>query len=243
MFKTIKRIMWAIFPGIMAALKEQREKARIGKREDRDVSEIFGEIYRDGLWGGQQGEFYSGEGSDDAVTAGYVAVVRKYIEDHDIRSIVDLGCGDFRVGRQLLRPGVSYVGVDLVPELIESHQKRFGGETVRFTVADIIQDPLPEGELYLVRQVLQHLSNDQIGRALDKLRHKPHVVIAEHHPAASRFKEYNRDKPPGQAIRVPFGSGVYLDKPPFSFPCKVIGSTRLPPIITEGETLTIYAKA
>jgi SAM-dependent methyltransferase len=226
----------------MASRRERREKAQIGNEENRDVSEIFGEIYRDGRWGGQQGQFYSGAGSDDEVTAAYVAVVRKYIDSHNIRSIVDLGCGDFRVGRQLLRPGISYIGVDLVPQMIESHQKQFGGESVRFTVGNIIEDILPDGELYLVRQVLQHLSNAQIGQILDKLRDKPHVLIAEHHPAPSRFKEHNRDKTPGQAIRAPFGSGVYPDQPPFSFPCKIIGSTWVPPIIIEGETIAIYAK-
>jgi SAM-dependent methyltransferase len=242
MLKTIKRSMWAAFPGLMASLKERREKTRIGSQESRNVSEIFGEIYRDGLWGGQKGQFYSGQGSDDEVTAEYVAIVRKYIDDHKVRSIVDLGCGDFRVGRQLVRPDISYVGVDLVPQMIASHQRQFGSETVRFTVGDITEDVLPDGELYLVRQVLQHLSNAQIGQALDKLRDKPHVLIAEHHPAPSRFKEYNRDKTPGQAIRVPFGSGVYPDAPPYSLPCKIIGSTWVPPIITEGEMLTIYAK-
>jgi hypothetical protein len=234
--------MWAAFPGLMASLKERREKARIEIQEDRSVAEIFGDIYRDGLWGGARGQFYSGQGSDDEVTAEYVAIVKCYIDRHNIRSIVDLGCGDFRVGRQLLRPGVSYLGVDLIPQMIESHQIQFGSETVRFIVGDIIDDVLPDGELYLIRQVLQHLSNAQIGQVLEKLRDKPHVLIAEHHPAPRRFKEYNRDKTPGQAIRVPFGSGVYPDMPPFSWPCKIIGSTWAPPIITEGETITIYAK-
>jgi SAM-dependent methyltransferase len=249
MFKMIKRIMWACSPGLMRSLKERRAaseerraQADIATQEDRNVSDIFGEIYRDGLWGGDRGQFYSGAGSDDEVSAEYVAIVRKYIDDHDIRSIVDLGCGDFRVGRQLLRPGISYVGVDLVPQLIDSHQKQFGSETVRFMVGNISEDALPDGQLYLVRQVLQHLSNAQVGQALDKLRDKPHVLIAEHHPGAWRFKEYNRDKTPGQAIRVPYGSGVYPDQPPFSFPCKIIGSTWVPQIVTEGETLTIYAK-
>jgi len=242
MLKPIKRIMWAVSPGLMASLKERREKARIRRAEHRNVSEIFGEIYRDGLWGGPEGQFYSGEGSDDAVTADYIAIVRKYIDDHDIRSIVDLGCGDFRVGRQLQRPGLSYVGVDLVPQMIESHQRQFGSDTVRFMVGNIIEDDLPDGQLYLVRQVLQHLSNEQVGQALDKLRDKPHVLIAEHHPAPSRFKEYNRDKPPGQGIRVPFGSGVYPDQPPFAFPCTVMESTSVPPLITVGETIAIYAK-
>ena len=71
---------------------------------------------------------------------------------------------------------------------------------------------------------------------------KRHVVIAEHHPAPGRFRRYNHDKPPGRDIRVPFGSGVYLDQAPFLFPCRVIATTPVPPIITPGEVITTYAK-
>jgi hypothetical protein len=75
-----------------------------------------------------------------------------------------------------------------------------------------------------------------------KLRDKPHVFIAEHHPAPGRFKRHNHDKPPGKDIRVAFGSGVYLDQAPFCFPCRVIATTPVPPIITNGEVIAIYAK-
>src|SRR4051794_28041329 len=244
----LKRVAKAAFPGLVTSIRERRSHRDMLKRElrgqtdmlkddNRSPTEIFSEIYRNNMWGGRPGELYSGLGSDDEISAEFVQVVRGCIETHDIRSVVDLGCGDFRVGAQLLRPGLSFIGVDVVPALVESHQRTFARDGVSFQVADIIDDELPEGELYLLRQILQHLSNNQIGRVLAKLNDKPHVVIAEHHPAPGRFRCYNHDKPPGRDIRVPFGSGVYPDQAPFCFPCRVIVTSPVPPIITPGEVI------
>jgi hypothetical protein len=35
-----------------------------------------------------------------------------------IKSIVDLGCGDFRVARMFLNDDLTYVGVDVVEDLV-----------------------------------------------------------------------------------------------------------------------------
>jgi hypothetical protein len=45
--------------------------------------------------------------------------------------------------------------------------------------ADIIEDKLPEGDLCLIRQVLQHLSNRQISRVLANCTKFPYLVVTE----------------------------------------------------------------
>lgn len=236
--------MRTAFPGLESAEKERNWQAYWPERpEARSPAEVFGEIYALNMWGGEPGEFNSGAGSGVEASASFVRTVGEYIETHAIRSVVDLGCGDFRVGAQLLRPGLTYTGIDVVPALIDSNQGAYASAEVGFVALDIVDDELPDGELYLLRQVLQHLSNAQIGRVLAKLRDKPHVIIAEHHPAPRRLKQPNRDKPPGHGIRVPFRSGVYPDRAPFSFPCRVIASHPVPPLIAPGEVITTYAKS
>lgn len=243
MANLLKRAVLAAFPGLASARIERNWQAYFPERPDaRPPTEIFSEIYRNNLWGGQPGELYSGDGSSEEVSASFVQTVRDYIEAHAIGSVVDLGCGDFRVGSQLLRPGLTYTGVDVVPALVESHQRTFAHAGVEFKVVDIVDDELPDGDLYLLRQVLQHLSNAQIGRVLAKLRDKPHVIIAEHHPAPRRLKQPNRDKPAGRGIRVPLRSGVYPDRAPFSFPCRVIATHPAPPLVAPGEVIATYAK-
>src|SRR4051794_5630444 len=113
----LKRAVRAVFPDLESGRLERNWQAYFPERPDaRSPTEIFSEIYLKNWWGGQPGELYSGDGSGVEVSASFVHTVREYIETHAIRSVIDLGCGDFRVGAQLLRPGLSYTGIDVVPE-------------------------------------------------------------------------------------------------------------------------------
>jgi len=82
-------------------------------------------------------------------------------------------------------------------------------------VVDIASDPLPPGDVVLIRQVLQHLSNADIAAALAKISAYEYAVITEHVPAAGPFKP-NIDKPSGAEIRLSLQSGIVLTEPPFS---------------------------
>ena len=50
-----------------------------------------------------------------------------------------------------------------------------------FGILILVSDPLPEGDVYLIRQVLQHLSNAEILRFLERMLGK-HVYVSEGHP-------------------------------------------------------------
>lgn len=193
-----------------------KNRKTIGKTDD--VRRIFSAIYKSNRWGGKPGEFYSGSGSDAASAADFVRAVSQFIADNNIRTVADLGCGDFRVGRQIARPGIDYVGIDVVEELVQHNREKFAREGVRFACLNIIEDEPPESDLCLIRQVLQHLSNDQISKILAKLSRYRFAIISEHHPGPSKFMGYNFDKAAGSDVRIYFGSGVYLDQPPFSLP-------------------------
>jgi hypothetical protein len=181
------------------------------------VKDAFAETYKSRLWGTREGaEFFSGEGSsrEDLVNP-YCAEVEKFIHSHQIQNLVDLGCGDFNVGSRLRTHVQTYTGVDVVPELIEYNQKQFGEKDVAFRCLNIIDEDLPEGELCLIRQVLQHLSNAQIELVLPKLARYGFVIVTEHVYEGPGFKP-NLDKPQGPGTRIPRQSGVYLDAPPFN---------------------------
>jgi SAM-dependent methyltransferase len=197
-----------------------------------DTRETFERIYAENLWGGDAGEFSSGSGSSDPVTGPYVACVRRFIEEHAIRDVADLGCGDFQVGRRLLAPGLRYVGVDVVRPLIERNQARYAGEGVRFEARDLVRDALPAGELALIRQVLQHLSNDEIARILENTKPYRYLLVTEHVPLGDDVRP-NLDKPHGPDTRLYDRSGVFLDLPPFSLRTRVLLETELAP----GEVL------
>jgi len=178
--------------------------------------EVFSAIYANNTWGGEADTFCSGSGSQIEASRPYSEMVKKFVAEHEIKSVLDIGCGDFSVGQIIQVPGVKYTGVDIVPELIARNAELFGSGSIWFKCLNVIEDELPEADLVLVRQVLQHLSNDQIARVLEKLKHYRYVMVTEHYPASGINVVPNLDKPHGGDTRIPDNSAVYLDKPPFS---------------------------
>jgi 2-polyprenyl-3-methyl-5-hydroxy-6-metoxy-1,4-benzoquinol methylase len=121
----------------------------------KPVASVFSEIYRRRLWAAKgqadAAPFYSGPGSDPAVSAPYIEAVQRLIEELGIASVVDLGCGDFRVGARLLRPGLAYHGIDVVEDLIKFNTEKFASANVQFSCRNIIEDELPAADLCLIR--------------------------------------------------------------------------------------------
>lgn len=189
--------------------------------ERLSVPDTFRKIYRKQVWGKNGERFYSGPGSHGAASDLYCAAVSGFIRENGIRSVVDLGCGDFAVGRRIVdATEAQYIGVDVVPELIQHHRRKFQGPRVSFFCANIITDELPAADLCLVRQVLQHLTNQEIAKVLARLSHFPRVLITEDLPTEP--KSINHDMTHGPEVRSDFGSGVYIDQPPFSLAVKEI---------------------
>lgn len=181
----------------------------------RTPEQVFSRIYSQGLWGSAADTFHSGSGSTEAHAIEYVRMLEAYVAEHSIHSVVDLGCGDFTIGQRIAALGVDYTGVDVVPALIQHHTERYASAKVRFARLDIVADPLPQGDLCLIRQVLQHLSNEQILRILPRLSQYEHVLITEHYPGRGAHVVPNLDKPQGHDTRIEDDSAVFLDRAPF----------------------------
>ena len=208
-----------------------RRVAEHAVNRQRTPEQVFSRIYERGLWGQSAGEFFSGSGSVDSHALQYVAMVQDYVGRHSIRSVVDLGCGDFAIGRRIAELGVDYIGVDVVPALIDHHNTRFGSPAVRFAHLDIVSEDLPQADLCLIRQVFQHLSNRQISRVVPKLRRYAHVLVTEHYPAPGVATVPNKDKPHGHDTRVEDDSAVFLQYHPFN--------ARLVEVLLEQETMPL----
>jgi SAM-dependent methyltransferase len=248
--KTIKQIAKNILPKSFKSwyykIKARRYGQLLAKERNvnskKNVREIFTEIYRHNKWGGEQGDFHSGSGSDSRLTRSYCDAIRQFIQTHSIQSVIDLGCGDFRVGANLQVSGVQYLGVDIVEDLIRRNNLEFASASTRFTCLDIIDDDLPEADLCLVRQVLQHLSNDQISKILNKFSKYRYVLITEHYPANNVSVIPNIDKPHGADTRIYDNSAVYLDMPPFNLRhlSLFLEVEEITWLVREGETIRTY---
>jgi len=208
------------------------------------VSDCFSKIYHTKLWGEADGEaFCSGGGSEARFAVPYLKEVQNLIAEHKIRTVVDLGCGDFRVGRLLCAQcDVQYVGVDVVPDLIAYNQSRFGGPQVEFRCANLIEDELPDGELCLIRQVLQHLSNAEISGVLAKCA-KYRVVLVTEEVFTKPGSRPNLDIAHGPDNRASDNSGVFLDLPPFSFKTTPVLEIPIPGDVSVMRTVLVEGLA
>ena len=209
-----------LLPGHLARAYDGYRRWKSMRRNRRmTTEEVFTGIYSDNRWGGPPGSFCSGDGSHDAaIVSPYIALMTAELRRIGAtrKTVVDLGCGDFAVGRQLSADCGRYIGVDIVKALIERNRAAFAGPQISFVHADIIADALPAGDVCFVRQVLQHLSNAQIAQALPKLQKVRWCYLTEHHPSAARLRRPNVDKPAGDDTRLAAGSGVFLDEAPFN---------------------------
>jgi SAM-dependent methyltransferase len=124
----------------------------VGERED--AGRIFGHIYEQDHWDGG-----SGVGSAPDATEPYRTVLAQMLPAADIRSVVDVGCGDWQLGSLVDWSAVEYLGLDVVPAVVERNRSRFAKPGVRFEQLDARLESPPAADLLLAKDVLQHWSN------------------------------------------------------------------------------------
>lgn len=200
------------------AIKVMKEKSVEKVDQEQEVmstKETMRLIYQNNLWGGGKQDFYSGQGSHkQKIVEPYIQVVSDWLDSFDQQlSICDLGCGDFNVGRQLVGHSKSYVGIDVVKELIQRNIRLFQTKNVTFQCLDMVREELPKADCAIVRQVFQHLSNHEILTVLSKLKEYRFLVLTEHLPVGEFIP--NIDKPTDFDIRLGKKSGVVLTCAPF----------------------------
>lgn len=209
------------------------------KKSPWPTKEAMQQIYELHLWGGHEYDFYSGLGShDDKVVKPYIESVSTFLSSFEtLLTVCDLGCGDFNVGRQLYPYTSKYEAIDIVPDLIERNRKIFQEEHLDFHCLDIAEDEWPPADCIILRQVLQHLSNEEVKKVVERLKSYRYLVLTEHLPEG-KFKA-NEDLISGQGIRLKKGSGLNLLSEPFNLEVKsekVLSSINYPK--GKGEIIT-----
>lgn len=146
--------------------------------DSSNLHSTFETIYRRSVWGGG-----SGAGSDLRNTVVYVAYIQHALDRFAVRSIVDLGCGDWRFSRHLDLRGRSYLGIDIVASVIVANAAAYGDDNIRFQTADVTAFDVPDCDLLLCKDVLQHLSNANVQAILKRTQRARHAVFTnDYHP-------------------------------------------------------------
>ena len=130
--------------------------------------EIFSKAYLGPVWGSE--ESFSGTGSTLEASENVRRELPNLIKLHDIKTMLDAPCGDWNWMSQIETSLEHYIGVDIVPGVIENNTKKYGKPNVEFLCRNIVADDLPSVDLIICRDCLVHLSFQDIKSVIENFK-------------------------------------------------------------------------
>jgi hypothetical protein len=132
----------------------------------KSAKEVFEDIYQKKAWSGVS---HSGPGSDLEQTRKVRHSLQKVIAQYDIKTLLDVPCGDWFWMKETDLSSVQYTGGDIVEEIISRNQK-YAGDQVSFQFLDLLEPEIPAHDLVFCRDCLVHFSYRDVCRALENLK-------------------------------------------------------------------------
>lgn len=104
-------------------------------------------------------ESVSGEGSSLSYTSSLRDSLPIMLNKFQIESIFDGPCGDFNWMKEIILVNdISYHGVDIVSNVVESNIRKYSSKRVNFSQGDLTKMNFPQSDLMIMRDILFHLS-------------------------------------------------------------------------------------
>jgi SAM-dependent methyltransferase len=186
-----------------------------------EEKKLFTEIYKKNIWNGKESK--SGPGSDYENTKYLIPELSRFIDDYDIKSMLDIPCGDFNWMKRVSLNNVAYTGGDIVDDLIASNQSKYQKANIKFKVLDILNNKLPKVDLMLVRDCFVHLTTEDIQKALMNIKDSKSKYLL-----STSFTWRHMDS--NKKIKTGGWRRINLEDKPFSLPKPIT-------YLVEGEPL------
>lgn len=194
-------------PSLAHRLRQWLRLRHAGPTSAGQMTRLFTRLYQRNAWG--SAESVSGPGSTLARAADFTDALVALLVALPARSLLDAPCGDFHWAGPMADAVDEYVGLDVVPALIERLARAHARPGRRFVCADLTRAALPAVDVILCRDALVHFSYADTARALANFRRSGARYLLTTtfvaHPA-------NRDMPTGG------WQPLNLQAPPFGFP-------------------------
>ncbi|MEX2490078.1 MAG: class I SAM-dependent methyltransferase, partial [Pseudomonadales bacterium] len=153
----------------MRFLKKYLAKRReLAKFRQSSTEEVFTYIHESNKWGDTQSR--SGKGSNLDKTERIRSELPQLLEEIQVRSLLDIPCGDYFWMKEVTLPVESYIGADIVAELIEENVRNYSNDQRSFQKLNLLEDPLPQVDAIFCRDCLVHFSYADIARAIDNVK-------------------------------------------------------------------------
>lgn len=171
------------------------------------TTQVFTNIYKTNYW--NSAESHSGTGSELIQTEKLIFELSDLFKTYNIKSVLDIPCGDFKWMQKVDFDNIDYVGGDIVKDLIETNSRLYSrNDNYNFIVIDLISDPLPASDLIIVRDCLVHFSNFNIVKAMKNIK-----ASGSKYLLTTTFPEHNLN----QDISTGDWRPINLNKHPFNF--------------------------
>jgi len=141
---------------------------RVAAGDDVTPLAAFRYAYATNHWAGPESP--SGPGASLDQTAAIRHSLPELCRRLEVRTLLDLPCGDCSWMATIELGVEHYIGADLLPELIQANTRRYARTGREFRVLDLLSSSLPDADLVLCRDCLVHLSFADIARAVANLR-------------------------------------------------------------------------
>ena len=171
------------------------------------AEDTFRHIYEKNHWSGERS--VSGEGASSVQTRQLRQALPALMEELEVDVLLDLPCGDFSWMQSIELPVSTYIGGDIVPELVARNRERYAEPGRRFERLDVTRDRLPPADLLLCRDGLVHLSFGDIHRALANIRRSDITYLL-----ATTFPECEEN----EDITTGDWRILNMERPPFNLP-------------------------
>ena len=180
---------------------------------------VFTKVYENCTWGTNESQEYtgsSGDGSFVEKNKEYIAVLKSFIQEKTILSVVDLGCGDWKCGKLIYDDlEINYTGYDAYEKVIDYNRKVFGSSKYSFAHLDFLNntDKIQSADLCIIKDVLMHWPLEYIYSFLDSIisskkfkyimvtncawqeQDNTTIKMGEHMPLSINFLPLNKYKP------------------------------------------------
>jgi hypothetical protein len=176
-----------------------------------NIQDRFELIYNENYW--ESDESRSGLGSEIKNTKEVLKALKKIIKEYNIRSIIDIPCGDFNWMSKIDMRNIDYKGFDIVRPVIIDNNKKFKKNNINFYNSDITTSRLAKGDLMFVRDCLVHFSFEDITKSIFRIKQSgsKYLMSTSFVNLEKNIDIYSADWRP-----------INLEKDPFNFPKPIV---------------------
>lgn len=133
----------------------------------------FKEVFKKNQWGSS--ESVSGLGSELKHTEVLRKELQRVLKQYDIKTFLDIPCGDLNWIRLVDFSDIRYVGGDIVDDIIDICKCISNRE---FLKLDLTKDLLPRSDMIFCRDCLVHLNFEDGVKAINNIKHSGSTFFA-----------------------------------------------------------------